>query len=76
MKFVSFEPLLARIPGVDLKGIDWVIIGAQTGAGVIPPEKEWVDNLIWLARYYDVPVFLKDNLHWHEQVREWPKGRC
>jgi len=75
VKFVSFEPLLGQIPDLDtnLTDIDWVIIGARTGPGAKPPEKEWVEDIINAARNYDIPVFLKDNLHWHEQVREWPK---
>jgi len=76
VKFVSFEPLLGQIPDLDpnLTDIDWVIIGAQTGPGAVPPEKEWVEDIIREARIEDVPVFLKDNLYWHEQVREWPRG--
>ena len=75
VKFVSFEPLLGQIPDLDpnLTGIDWVIVGAQTGAGAVPPRRQWVLDIINAARNYDIPVFLKDNLHWHEQVREWPK---
>lgn len=72
-KFVSFEPLLGPILGLNLDEIDWIIIGAMTGAGAVPPRKEWVANLISAARAYDVPVFLKDNLHWPLQIREWPK---
>lgn len=72
-KFVSFEPLLGAV-SPDLEDIDWVIIGAQTGPGAVPPEKEWVEDIIREARSEDVPVFLKDNLHWHDQIREWPKG--
>jgi protein gp37 len=75
VRFISFEPLLGGIPDVNLEGIDWVIIGAQTGPGAKPPEKEWVEDIIKEARSQDIPVFLKDNLNWKEQVREWPKGR-
>lgn len=77
VKFVSFEPLLGQISDLDpnLTGIDWVIIGAETGAGAVPPEKEWVEDIIKAARNYDIPIFLKDNLQWSEQIREWPKGR-
>lgn len=75
VKFVSFEPLLGQIPDLDLDEIDWVIIGAETGAGGVPPKKEWVEDIIREARAEDIPLFLKDNLHWHEQVREWPRGR-
>ena len=75
-KFVSFEPLLGEISDLEtnLCGIDWVIIGARTGSGAVPPQKVWVENIIGAARDYDIPIFLKDNLHWPEQIREWPKG--
>jgi len=33
IKFVSFEPLLSPMSDLDLTGIDWVIVGGQTGAG-------------------------------------------
>lgn len=63
IKFVSFEPLHSRIH-YDLKGIDWVIIGAETGnrRGKIVPEKEWIEDLIFYAKEENIPVFLKDNL--------------
>ena len=73
VKFVSFEPLLGGISGLNLAEIDWVIIGAQTGPGAVSPKKHWVLDILNSAQAYDVPVFLKDNLNWHEQVREWPK---
>lgn len=59
-KAVSFEPLYEDIP-VDLKGINWVIIGAQTRP-VVQPEPEWVDNLMMEAKHHEIPVFLKNNL--------------
>lgn len=45
-----------------LDGIDWVIIGAQTGPGAAPPKREWVENILTAAAYARVPVFVKDNL--------------
>jgi protein gp37 len=44
-KFISFEPLLGDMSGLDLSGIDWVIVGAMTGSGAIKPRKEWIDNI-------------------------------
>lgn len=75
VKFVSFEPLLGPISDLDpnLTDIDWVIIGAQTGPGAVPPKKEWVEGIIKAARDYDVPVFLKDNLQWRNKVQEFPR---
>lgn len=75
VKFVSFEPLLGPMPKIDLYGIDWVIIGAQTGPKSIPPIREWVSEVIREARSWDVPIFLKDNLimKGYIPIREWPE---
>lgn len=62
-KFVSFEPLHSYIE-YSLHGIEWAIIGAETGndKSKILPEQRWVSNLIDCAEAFQIPVFLKDNL--------------
>ena len=45
VKFVSAEPLLESIKEIDLKNIDWLIVGGESGAGCRPMEKEWVVEL-------------------------------
>ena len=75
LRFLSFEPLLAPIAERIPKKIGWVIIGAQTGPGATPPKAEWVQDLIDKARRIDAAVFLKDNLHWPETVKEFPETR-
>jgi len=42
IKFVSLEPLLGPIHCLDLHGIDWVIVGGESGPGARPMKKEWV----------------------------------
>jgi len=42
VRFLSLEPLLGPIPDLDLKGIDWVIVGGESGPGARPMRKEWV----------------------------------
>jgi len=42
IKFLSLEPLLGPIPNLDLKGIDWVIVGGESGPGARPMKPEWV----------------------------------
>jgi len=59
--FVSFEPLLSEI-NYDLKGIDWIILGAQTNP-YKPPRREWVENIVEEAKKHGIPVFLKPNLY-------------
>jgi len=61
-RFISFEPLLGPVyqPGQKLGGVDWVIIGAQTGPGKVAPDPDWIRNVIMAAS--PTPTFLKDNL--------------
>ncbi len=42
LKFVSFEPLLGPITDTDLTGIDWAIVGGESGPGARPMEEAWV----------------------------------
>ena len=73
IRFVSLEPLLGPVDA-DLRGIAWIIIGGQTRPTRIP-DKEWVRSLIGQARQLRIPVFLKNNLHWHEDIREFPPAK-
>ena len=60
VKFLSIEPLLGPIPDLDLTGIDWVIVGGESGPGCRPMEVEWVhaDPGRRAARQ-GVPLFVK-----------------
>ena len=42
VKFLSLEPLIGPLDGLDLKGIHWVIVGGESGPGARPMEAEWV----------------------------------
>lgn len=42
IKFLSLEPLLGPLPNLDLKNIDWVIVGGESGPGARPIKYEWV----------------------------------
>lgn len=64
LRFVSFEPLLEDVYA-DLHGLDWVIIGAQTGTTEKTFEDAWVDRLVYEALVLEIPVFMKDNLKHH-----------
>ena len=58
---------------VQMNGINFAIIGAQTGPGAVQPKPEWVRGLIDQYRAAGVPMFLKDNLKWPEKIQEWPQ---
>jgi protein gp37 len=42
MRFLSIEPLIGRMGTLDLRGIDWVIVGGESGPGARPMRPEWV----------------------------------
>ena len=58
-KFLSLEPLLGPLPNLPLKGIDWAIVGGESGPGARPMEKEWVQNIRKQCRKAKVPFFFK-----------------
>lgn len=45
VKFLSMEPLLGPVPNLDLEGIDWVIVGGESGPGARPMQKSWVVDI-------------------------------
>ena len=42
VRFLSVEPLLEDLGSLDLRGIHWVIVGGESGAGARPMEESWV----------------------------------
>jgi hypothetical protein len=65
--FISAEPLLGDI-AKEIRAVPWrrislIIIGAQTGAGAVKPERNWVMRLIEKADKYKTQIFIKDNLY-------------
>jgi len=59
LKFLSLEPLLGPLPDLDLTGIDWVIVGGESGPGARPIDPEWVIDLRDQCRRAGVPFFFK-----------------
>ncbi len=59
IKFISFEPLLGPIPDIDLKGIDWVIVGGESGPGARPMRPEWAIDIRDRCLEAEVPFFFK-----------------
>ncbi len=62
--FVSIEPLMGPMDNLDLEGMSWVIVGAETGnrKGKIAPKLEWVRQIVEEADRHKIPVFMKDSL--------------
>lgn len=59
VKFVSFEPLLASVGKVDLKGFDWVIVGGESGPRARPMEEAWAIEIRDQCKADKVAFFFK-----------------
>jgi protein gp37 len=59
VKFLSLEPLLGPLPDMDLRGIDWVIVGGESGPGARPMEKCWVEDIQAQCSRAGIPFFFK-----------------
>jgi protein gp37 len=59
IKFLSLEPLLGPLPDLDLSGIDWVIVGGESGPGARPMLKEWVTDIRDQCLHANIPFFFK-----------------
>jgi protein gp37 len=59
LRFLSLEPLLEQLTGIDLQGIDWVIVGGESGHGARPLETEWARHLCALSSGLNIPFFFK-----------------
>lgn len=65
VRFVSAEPLLGSLGNVDFTGIDWVIVGGESGSGARPMEVTWALETIAAARAAGAAVFVKQlGEHW------------
>ena len=58
-KFLSLEPLLGAIPHMNLTGINWVIVGGESGPGARPIQPEWVTDIRDQCLAAKVPFFFK-----------------
>ena len=62
--FVSIEPLRRPFESFDVRGVDWAIVGAETGSqrNKVVPEKAWVDAIVAACKEASVPLFMKSSL--------------
>lgn len=58
-KFLSCEPLISPLPKLNLKNIDWVIVGGESGRKPRPMKKEWVLDIKQQCEKKDVAFFFK-----------------
>jgi protein gp37 len=59
VRFLSCEPLLGPLPSLNLRGIDWVIVGGESGPEPRPIRQEWVTEIRDRCVDAGVPFFFK-----------------
>lgn len=59
VKFLSLEPLLGPLHDLNLSGIDWVIVGGESGPGARPMAPSWVVEICKQCQAAKVPFFFK-----------------
>jgi protein gp37 len=59
VRFLCIEPLLEDLGELDLQGIDWVVVGGESGPGARPMEKAWVRAIRRQCREQRIPFFFK-----------------
>lgn len=59
LRFLSLEPLLGPLPDLDLTGIDWVIVGGESGPRYRPIDLDWVRDIRDRCIAQNIPLFFK-----------------
>src|SRR3954464_12330504 len=59
IRFVSLEPLIGAVAQGDLTGIDWAIVGGESGPGAREMNPEWVDEIEAMCRRSGTAFFFK-----------------
>lgn len=59
VRFLSCEPLIGPLVGLDLSRIHWVIVGGESGPGARPMDESWVLDIKKICDRSDVPFFFK-----------------
>lgn len=59
IKFLSLEPLLGPLPNLNFHGIDWVIVGGESGPKSRPIKKDWVIDIKSQCQKANISFFFK-----------------
>ena len=61
VKFLSVEPLLGDIARINVDGLDWVIVGGESGPGARPMKPDWVRQCQHSCKMHKVAFFFKQS---------------
>jgi protein gp37 len=83
VRFASLEPLLEAVSLRPWQGIDWVVVGGESGPNARPFDPEWARYLVAECKTEGIPIFVKQlgsmvkgyqlNAHKGNDPEEWPK---
>lgn len=59
IRFISFEPLIGPVGTVDLEGVDWAIVGGESGRSARPIRESWIDEIHYQCARYGTAFFFK-----------------
>lgn len=59
IRFLSLEPLIGPLEGLNLQGIHWAIVGGESGPRARPMKREWVTSILRQCRAARVAFFFK-----------------
>ena len=65
VRFISCEPLLEDLGELNLTGINWIIVGGESGLQARPMKEEWVLNIKRQADHNNIPFFFKQWGTWN-----------
>ena len=70
IRFLSCEPLIEDLGGLDLRGINWVIAGAESGPGARPMNEDWVRSIRDQCQAAGVAFFYKQRIDGGRKVHQ------
>jgi len=59
VRFVSFEPLIGSVGAADLTGVDWAIVGGESGPRARPMDRQWINEIQSACRKSGTAFFFK-----------------
>ncbi|MET9209893.1 phage Gp37/Gp68 family protein [Streptomyces bacillaris] len=79
VKFLSCEPLIGPLPGLEVSGIDWVIVGGESGSGARPMDLAWAGDIVKTCQASGTAVFVKQlgscwNKAHHKDIDQFPSA--
>ena len=58
-RWISFEPLLEDLGGIRLDGLDWIVVGSESGSSARKASRDWIRSIVAQCDSAGVPCFVK-----------------